>query len=395
MNANPEWDLIVLGAGASGLMCAATAGGRGRRVLVLDHARHAGEKIRISGGGRCNFTHLEADPSRYLSNDPEFTRGALAAFTPHDFLALLARHGIGHKEKSPGQLFSDGSAEKIVAMLLDECRRSRVRLVLGEEIRGVEHDARGFKVRSAHAEWQAPKLVIALGGRSMPKLGASGLGYELARQFGLKIIPPRPGLTPLIFSGELRTTCRELAGISLLAEITLESTRIRDDLLFTHQGLSGPVILRISSLWRSGETLEIDLLPDVDLAERLIEAKKVESRLTPRTILSRWLPKRLVWQKTADMKADAPLAEIGDKRLRAMADTIHHWRVIPVGTGGYERAEVTVGGVDTNAIDPLTMACRTIPGLYFIGEVLDVTGWLGGYNLQWAWSSGHAAGLAV
>lgn len=395
MTDQSQWDLIVLGAGASGLMCAATAGKRGRRVLVLDHARRAGEKIRVSGGGRCNFTHLESQPERYLGTDPDFPRAALNAYTPRDFLALLARHRVAYREKAPGQLFCDGSAETIVAVLLEECRRARVTIAPGTGIRQVERVDERFVVTTAKGAERGAALVVALGGRSMPKLGATGLGHAIARQFGLKITPLRPGLCPLTFNGPWLEACRDWSGISLPVSIASPRARFADDLLFTHRGLSGPAILQISSHWLPGEPLDIDLAPGIDLAARLLKAKQTESRVLPRTVLSRFLPKRLACRKMEMPEVEVPLAGVGDKVLRELADTFHHWRVVPVGTGGFERAEVTVGGVDTRAIDPVTMGCRTVPGLFFVGEVLDVTGWLGGYNLQWAWSSGHAAGRAA
>ncbi|MBF0626809.1 MAG: NAD(P)/FAD-dependent oxidoreductase [Magnetococcales bacterium] len=395
MTRPPDWDVIILGAGASGLMCAATAGRRGRRVLVVDHARRMGEKVRVSGGGRCNFTHRAARPDHYLATDPDFPRLALQAFTPKDFIHLLDRHGIRHQEKEPGQLFCAGSAEQVVSMLQDECRRSGVNILAGQKIHRVDAEQHRFAVTTDQGRWQSAALVVALGGRSMPKLGATTLGYDLARQFGLKIVPPRPGLVPLTFGGEMLAQCRAWTGISLKATVSCSQARFTDELLFTHRGLSGPVILQISSYWRPGEPLTLDLAPGIELFARLRQAKEEESGLHLRTVLSRFLPRKLATEWLVTQGGEGRMAEIADKRLRLLADGLHQWRVTPLGTSGFERAEVTVGGVDTNALDPCTMACRTVPGLFFVGEVLDVTGWLGGFNLQWAWSSGHAAGLAV
>ncbi|MBF0271849.1 MAG: NAD(P)/FAD-dependent oxidoreductase [Magnetococcales bacterium] len=398
LSSSPDWDVIILGAGASGLMCAATAGRRGRRVMVVDHARRAGEKIRVSGGGRCNFTHLKASAHHYLSDpasDPNFPQAALKAFTPKAFLDLLGRHGISHHEKTPGQLFCDHSAEQVVAMLLAECQRSKVKVLLEQTIQQVTALPSGFRVQTAQGTWTTRALVVALGGRSMPKLGATPLGYEIARQFGLRIVPTRPGLTPLSFGGDIRESCRDLTGLSVQATVTCQSARFTDDLLFTHRGLSGPVILQISSHWRGGEAITVDLTPGVAIYPLLKQAREREPGLNLRTIVSRFLPKRLALQRIALAGGDGRMAEIADKRLQLAAELVNQWRVTPNGTGGFDRAEVTVGGVDTRALDPHTLACPSVPGLYCIGEVVDVTGWLGGFNLQWAWSSGHAAGSAV
>ncbi|MBF0341951.1 MAG: NAD(P)/FAD-dependent oxidoreductase [Magnetococcales bacterium] len=395
MNQPEDWEVIILGAGASGLMCAATAASRGRRVLVVDHARRAGEKIRVSGGGRCNFTHLDAAPHHYLTTDPDFVRAVLNHLPPEAFLARLRRHGIQTVEKTPGQLFCADSAERIVSMLLQECQKGRVRLLLDHAIQQIQPQASGFQVVTNRGTWTTQALVVALGGCSMPKLGASSLGYTLARQFGLKVGPIRPGLTPLTFDATLRALCQELTGIALQATLECAGMRFTDDLLFTHRGLSGPAVLQISSYWRPGMELRIDLTPGRDLLSLLAQAKTEEPGIFLRTFLSRFLPKRLAMQRILQAGGDGRLAEIGDRRLRVLADLVNRWTLTPNGTGGFERAEVTVGGVATAEMDPATLACRKHPGLHFIGELLDVTGWLGGYNLQWAWSSGHAAGLAV
>lgn len=372
-----------------------TAGRRGRRVLVLDHAKRAGEKIRVSGGGHCNFTNLHAASRHYLSDNPSFCQAALRAFTPDDFITLIKKHGIRYHEKKAGQMFCDGSAEQIVTLLLAECHRHAVQFGLPTTIHRVTAMDSGFQVESNRGSWRTASLVVALGGRSMPKLGATGLGYDLARRFGLQIIPMRPGLAPLTFAPDTLQTCQNLAGIALEGVVRCGATRFADDLLFTHRGLSGPAILQISSYWHTGSEVHIDLAPNTDVYTLLKSTKETQPKIALRTALSRLLPKRLAHHLVTLAGYDGRLAEIADSRLRQMADTVNQWRIIPSGTQGYQRAEVTVGGVDTRALDSKTMVCQNIHGLYFIGEVLDVTGWLGGFNLQWAWSSGHAAGLAV
>lgn len=395
MTRTVDWDVIILGAGASGLMCATVAGRRGRRVLVLDHARRVGEKIHVSGGGRCNFTNLHADASHYISSLPAFVTPALSAFTPHDILQWMKRHGIGYHEKKLGQMFCDQSSVAVVDMLFKGCQRAGVRVGLHEEIVRINTDNDRYVVTTRHGAWSTHALVVALGGRSMPKLGATPLGYAIARQFGVPVVAPRPGLTPLSCSGEMRTLCQALTGVSLPVTVQHGEVSFTDDLLFTHRGMSGPVVLQISSFWRTGEEICLDLTPDIDLLARLKQSKEQEPTVALRTLLSRFLPRRLALLWLERFGRDGRMGEISDRDLRLLADSLRHWVITPSGTGGYERAEVTVGGVDTRAMDPVTLACRTHPGLFFIGEVLDVTGWLGGYNLQWAWSSGHAAGLAV
>ncbi len=395
LTVSTEWDVIILGAGAAGLMCAMTAGSRRRRVLVLDHAARAGEKIRVSGGGHCNFTNLHAGSRHYLSENPRFCQTALRAYAPRDFIALVDRYAIRHFDKGDGAIFCTGAADDIVAMLLDECRKHRVTFLQETAIRRVERDQEGFLVRTSRGDWHGAALVVALGGRSMPKLGATGLGCEIARQFGLRVIPERPGLAPLLLGPESGPGWGALAGISLRARAMCGTTGFTDAMLFTHRGLSGPAILRLSSHWRPGTELLIDLAPEIDLFAHLPSVRQTHPRQAASSALGRFLPGRLACHLAARAGVDGHLAEIGNQRLRALTDTVHRLRLLPAGTGGYGRAEVTVGGVDTLQLDPGTMACRTIAGLYFIGEVVDVTGCLGGFNLQWAWSSGYVAGQAV
>lgn len=391
----PEWDVIILGAGASGLMCAMTAGQRGRRVLVLDHARRPGEKIRISGGGHCNFTNLHATHNQYLSTNPRFCHAALRAFTPEHFISLLKKQGIRYHEKVAGQMFCDGPAEQIVSLLVNGCQQSGVHFSLETTLQKVTATQTGFSVETSQGIKQATALVVALGGRARPKLGATGLGYDLARRFGLEIVPTRPGLTPLTFAPQTLQACQKLAGISLNGRVECEQGDFKEAILFTHRGLSGPAILQISSYWQPGAEIRLDLAPDTNVFALLKAAKENHPKQALRTALSQLLPKRLAMHLTTLANCDGRLAEIADSRLKQLADAVNHWHFIPSGTQGYPYAEVTVGGVDTRAFHPKTLECKTIQGLYFIGELLDVTGWLGGFNLQWAWSSGQAAGRVV
>jgi predicted Rossmann fold flavoprotein len=387
-----NWEVIVLGAGASGLMCAATCGARGRSVLVLDHAARAGEKIRISGGGRCNFTNREVSAGHYRSDNPHFCRSALARFTPQHLLALIERHGIRFSEREEGQLFCDTSAREIVAMLLAQCDRAGVRIELGSAVTAVAAgDAGGFRLESARGARHCASLVVATGGLSYPKLGASGFGHDLARQFGLAVVPPRPALVPFVFAKAERETYGELAGVSLDAAIACGGTRRSGKLLFTHRGLSGPVALQASLDWAPGEALSVDLLPGTDLLDALLSRRPQKSEAA--TVLAEHLPKRLarIWCEQRGL--NRPLNQASEKALREFAAGLHDWRLLPGGTEGYATAEVTAGGVDTAELSSKTMAATRVPGLYFIGEVVDVTGELGGYNLHWAWASGVAAGL--
>ncbi|MBP7670149.1 MAG: NAD(P)/FAD-dependent oxidoreductase [Ferrovibrio sp.] len=394
------YDAIILGAGGAGLMCAAVAGQRGLSVLVLDHAETPGEKIRISGGGRCNFTNLHAAPANFLSRNPRFCISALSRYTPRDFIALVDAHGIAWHEKTLGQLFCDGSARQIVQMLLDECAKGGVALRFGESITGVVHDDSGFRVDTQAGRYQAAQLVVATGGLSIPKIGATDFGHRLARQFGLNIIPTRPGLVPLTFAPDLLKDLAPLAGLSVpQVEASVESkaggkAKFREALLFTHRGLSGPAILQISSYWREGEAIALNLVPDTDVFAALKAARIANPRQEFATALGAWLPKRLA-QMLAGEDAMGRLADLNDSRLRATADLVRNWRLVPVGSEGYRTAEVTLGGVDTDDLSSQTLAAKAVPGLYFIGEVVDVTGHLGGFNFQWAWASAQAAGKAL
>lgn len=385
-------DVLIVGAGAAGMMCALTAAQRGRSVLLLDHAAKLAEKIRISGGGRCNFTNLDAKPEHYLSQNPNFCRSALARFTPQHFIAMLDRHGIGYHEKERGQLFCDDGSEAIIAMLKQECDAAGVRWSMPCKVEEVgRSDA--FYVTTSRGKFRTQSLVVASGGLAIPKIGATPFGYQVAEQFGVPIAKLKPGLVPLSFHPEAWLPYAELAGLSLDAAVSCGKRSFRDNLLFTHRGLSGPAILQISSYWEHGQPLSIDLLPEVDPLE--IFAQHRSSKMLLSNVLAQYLPKRLAElfaQQCADNK---PLVQCSDKTLRLLAERLKRWQIIPTGTLGYGKAEVTCGGVDTRALSSKTMECNDAPGLYFIGEVVDVTGQLGGYNFQWAWASGHAAGMAV
>jgi len=373
-------------------MCAATAGARGRSVLVLDHAPQAGAKIRISGGGRCNFTNRDVGAAHYLSNNPRFCTSALARFTPRDFLELVERRGIGWHEREAGQLFCDASARQIVDMLRETCARAGARIELACPVASVRRDE-GFVLETARGSVRTAALVVATGGLSYAKLGASGIGHDLARQFGLAVVPPRPALVPFVFAQADREACGALAGISLEASIACAGRSYAGKILFTHRGLSGPAALQASLRWLPGEPLTIDLLPGTDLLGELLARRG--SRAEPKTLLARHLPKRLAALHCERLGAVRPLNQIPEREIRQLAGRLHAWTVTPGGTEGYTTAEVTAGGVDTAGLSSKTMEARPVPGLYFVGEVVDVTGELGGYNLHWAWASGHAAGLAV
>ena len=384
-----DWDVIVLGAGAAGLMAAIEAARRGRRVLVLDHARAPGEKIRISGGGRCNFTNREIAPDRFLSANPRFALSALRRYTQHDFIARVDRAGIAWHEKTLGQLFCDGSARQIVDMLLRDLADAGGTLRLGVQIHGV---APGFVVQTDQGALCAASVVIATGGRSIPKMGASGFGYQVAQAFGLPLIPTRPGLVPLTFTDGQLEAMRPLAGVTVQARVGVEGAKIAFDegLLFTHRGLSGPSILQISSYWREGQALRVDLARGRDIAAEAALHRPERGRQDLANALD--LPEKLARAVVARAGLSGKLAEQSKPALQRLGDALHRWRVVPAGTEGWRTAEVTLGGVDTAALDARTMQARSVPGLYFVGEVVDVTGWLGGYNFQWAWSSGWAAG---
>ncbi len=388
-------DVIIIGAGAAGLMCAIEAGRRGRRVWLIDHSVKIAEKIRISGGGRCNFTNLHTHPQCYLSQNPHFCKSALKRYTPQDFIALVRKHGIAFHEKKLGQLFCDDSAKQIIALLLTEAREAGVKLETPVQVHSIEAVADGYRVNTSQGEQTCVSLVIATGGLSIPKIGATPFGYEVAKQFGLHVIPPRAALVPLVFDGELLTRCQVLSGLSVEAEVRCGKQVFAEGLLFTHRGLSGPSILQISSYWEEGEPIVINLAPGREMFSFLKAHKQNQPRLHISKALAEILPRRLA-QSICDERDDSgPLANLSDTRLRALASTINAWHVKPIGTEGYRRAEVTRGGVDTRELSSQTMEANKQPGLFFIGEVVDVTGHLGGFNFQWAWSSGYVAGQYV
>ena len=393
MYESTDWDVVVIGAGAAGMMCAAQAGQRGLRVLLIDHYRRLGEKIRISGGGRCNFTNLYCSPRNFLSQNPDFCRSALARYTPADFVALVERYGVRYHEKTLGQLFCDGDSQQIIDVLKSECDRGKVEWRRPCAVETVTREGSRYVVATGRDRHRARSLVIATGGLSVPKIGASPYGYRIAEQFGLKVVPPRPGLVPLTFDAGMLACYGDLSGVAVDAEISCNGGRFRENLLFTHRGLSGPAILQISSYWRGGDDLAIDLLPGRD-AQAWLLSEQASPMLLP-NLLAQALPKRFAQQWSESEASAKPLNRLSTPVLRALARKLHHWSVRPSGTAGYTKAEVTLGGVDTDGLSSKTMEAKAVPGLYFIGEVVDVTGHLGGFNFQWAWASGHAAGLAV
>ena len=391
-----KFDVVIIGAGAAGMMAAIEAGRRGRRVVVLDHARAPGEKIRISGGGRCNFTNIHASPKNFLSANPHFCKSALARYTPQDFVSLVDRHNIAWHEKTLGQLFCDDSAKDIIRMLLSEMREAGVVLRLGAQILSVEKTPLGFRVMSGEGAIDCTSLVIATGGKSIPKMGATGFAYKVAEQFGLPLVETRPGLVPLTLDPAQLESLSALAGVAVDAGASMGKTRFEEAVLITHRGLSGPAILQISSYWREGGDIRLELLPGVDIAALLKAARRENGRQALQTALGDLLPKRLAqfFTDTAGLH-NRPLADLSDKALDAFCQGIKGWTITPAGSEGYRTAEVTLGGIDTHALDSRTMQARDVPGLYFIGECVDVTGWLGGYNFQWAWASGFSAGQAA
>jgi predicted Rossmann fold flavoprotein len=388
------YDVIILGGGAAGLMAAWQAGQRGRRVVLLEHGQQVGAKILISGGGRCNFTNKDIAPERFLSTNPHFCKSALKSYTQHDFIAAVEKHHIPYHEKTLGQLFCDHSAKAIVTMLLDECRAGAVDIRTNQTISTVTKTTH-FIVTTAEAVFQGNALVLATGGLSIPKLGATDFSYRLATQFGLPIITPRPALVPLAFADADLATMRALTGVALDVTAACGKTRFREAMVFTHRGLSGPAILQISSYWQEGAAATIDLAPDTDIAAILRDRKQTRPKAMLKTVLAEILPQRLA-QIWADQYGDElTMATLTDKFLHGIASKLKAWTLLPSGTEGYNKAEVTLGGIDTRALSSKTMMATTVPGLYCIGEAVDVTGWLGGYNFQWAWSSGWAAGSAV
>ena len=388
-------DTIILGAGAAGLMCAAIAGQRGRSVIVLEQSRVPAEKIRISGGGRCNFTNIHTSSANFLSDNPRFCVSALKSYTQQDFIALVEKHRIAYHEKSRGQLFCDGSAQQIIDMLLGECRAARAQLRLGTKILDVAKTDDGYSIATDAGTYACQSLVIATGGPSIPKIGGSGFGYRIAQQFGMNVIAPRAALVPLTFDDKMLAQFKPLSGVAVDAEVSCGKARFDEALLFTHRGLSGPAILQISSYWQTGGDIAIDLVPSMDLLDLLKQARRERPRQELATILADVIPKRLAQLVAERISGPERLSDFSDKALANVVAAVKDWRVTPAGTEGYRTAEVTLGGVDTSGLSSRTFESKTVPRLFFIGEVVDVTGHLGGFNFQWAWSSGHAAGRHV
>jgi len=400
-------DVIIIGSGAAGMMCALQSGRRGRSVVLLDHSRKLAEKIRISGGGRCNFTNINTKPENFISSNPNFCRSALARYTPQDFIALLEKHNIGYHEKTLGQLFCDEGSGAVIDMLRKECDEAGVKRFMGCEIEEIKHipssltgdgGAAIFQVSTSREEFSADSLVIATGGLSIPKIGATPFGYHVAEQFDVPVTKLKPGLVPLTFAPDDWEPYADLTGVSLDVEVSFAKQMFRENMLLTHRGLSGPAILQISSYWQHGQPLHINLLPDEDM-ERLLDEQKTSKKLLS-NFLSQWFPKNFseVWCSRFTQQVqieNKPLNQYNDKQRIQISKSLHDWRIIPSGTSGYNKAEVTCGGIDTRALSSKTMECKAVPGLYFIGEVVDVTGHLGGYNFQWAWASGYAASQAI
>ena len=390
-----SYDVVIIGAGAAGMMCAVETAKRGRSVLILDHAAAPGEKIRISGGGRCNFTNIHASPKNFLSGNPHFCISALSRYTQRDFIALVERHRIEYHEKTLGQLFCDGSARQIIDMLVSEMQGRGVELALSTKVEDVRKSVEGFALTLSTGLVTCQSLVVACGGKSIPKMGATGFGYELAERFGLAVVETRPALVPLTFDANTLERLAPLAGNAVDAEVACGKTRFSEAMLFTHRGVSGPSILQISSYWREGDEIRIAMLPGVDVADLIRVAKRSNGRQAVQTVLANHLPKRLAQSIAERTGIDGNLADLSDGQIKTIAAAVNNWRIKPAGSEGYRTAEVTLGGVDTNGLDQKTMEAKSVRGLFFIGEVVDVTGWLGGYNFQWAWSSGWVAGQAA
>jgi predicted Rossmann fold flavoprotein len=387
-----QTDVIIIGAGAAGLICAIEAGKRGRRVLVLEHNDNVGEKILISGGGRCNFTNINAGPPRYISQNPHFSKSALARYTQSDFISLVQKYNIPYHERKLGQLFCDISAKQLIRMLLEECHMANVQIKTGTYITKImKQDS--FQITTNNQQLAASSLVIATGGLSIPKLGATPFGFKIAEQFNINIVPLKPGLVPLKFSSKDFETYRDLSGVSIEAEVTCNGISFRENILLTHRGLSGPAILQISLYWNDGNSISVNLLPGIDVLNVLTENHQSKKQLI--TILEQFLPSRFIRAWLEQRGGSKPMNQYSLSDLRTITKALTSWQLIPTGTEGYEKAEVTVGGVDTHELSSKTMEAKKALGLYFIGEVVDVTGWLGGYNFQWAWSSGWAAGQVV
>jgi predicted Rossmann fold flavoprotein len=396
MTATPAADVLIIGGGAAGLMCAITAGQLGKRVVVIEHANRVGKKILMSGGGRCNFTNTGASPANYLSANPHFCKSALARYTPAHFIELVERHRIAYHEKELGQLFCDESSKLIVKMLLDECAAAGVRVETSCSIERVAHgDSGHFHVHTTRGVFTAPALVVASGGLSIPSMGASGFGYELARQFGHDVLPTRAGLVPLTLSGKHQERLQDLSGVAFPVEARCNRKSFSNYLLITHRGISGPAVLQISSFWQPGDDLRLDLLPGMDAHETLLRLRQERPAAEIKTVLGDLLPKRFAQRLCEHWLPNRPMKQFNEPQLREAAELLASFPLVASGTEGYRTAEVTLGGVDTDGLSSSTMQSKKVPGLYFIGEVIDVTGWLGGYNFQWAWASGHAAGQAA
>jgi predicted Rossmann fold flavoprotein len=387
-----QFDVLILGAGAAGMMAAIEAGKRGRSVLIVDHAKAPGEKIRISGGGRCNFTNINTRPDRFISQNPKFAVSALSRYAPQKFIDLVKSYGIAFHEKTLGQLFCDGSSVQVVNLLTSEMGKARVTLELNTTVEAVETSKAGFTVRLSSGEVEATSLIIATGGKSIPKMGATNFGYRLAEQFGLKSTETRPALVPLTFEPRILERLGPLSGISVDSTVSANSKTFREAMLFTHRGLSGPSILQISSYWREGDAIVVNLLPDTDVPALLKAARTATPKLALQTVLAAQLSKRLAQILAEDIGITSMMGDISDKKIGSIAGSLTQWTLKPTGSEGYRTAEVTLGGVDTAGLNSATMEARNIPGLFVVGEVVDVTGWLGGYNFQWAWASGWAAG---
>ncbi|MXR70316.1 aminoacetone oxidase family FAD-binding enzyme [Shewanella sp. JBTF-M18] len=390
-------DVIIIGAGAAGLMCAATAGYRGRDVLVLDNGKQAGRKILISGGGRCNFTNQKVEPGNFICGNPHFVKSALARYSSQDFIELVERHGIEYHQRDHGQLFCNDSAKEIVTMLLTECEWAGAQVQLRTDILSIiKQDDGLFRLDTSKGEYSCESLVVATGGLSMPKLGASPFGYQIAEQFGLKVLPTHAGLVPFTWHSEQKQKFEPLSGIAVPSTITAkDGTQFSEALLFTHRGLSGPAILQISNYWQPGESISVNLLPQFDAAQALSEAQETHPKQSLRNTLSQWLPKRLVEVLFDEALLNMALNQLVHAQRDQIVDNLHNWQLLMNGTEGYRTAEVTLGGVDTNELSSKDMQSKKVPGLYFAGEVMDVSGWLGGFNFQWAWASGVAVGQAV
>jgi len=389
-----SYDIIIIGAGAAGLMCGAVAGASGKSVLIIDHAAKPAEKVRISGGGRCNFTNIYCGPDNFISQNPHFAKSALSRYSPYDFIDMVKRYKIDFHEKTKGQLFCDGRSQQIIDMLLNECEIAGNEIRLSTEVLGIEKFENGFVVTTPHQSLNAENIVIACGGPSIPKMGASRFGYEVAEQFGLDIITPEPALVPLTFTDGLKTPLKKLAGVSTDSLVSHEATTFDEALLFTHRGLSGPAILQISSYWNAGDAITVNLAPETDILEALKAARNESPRQSPKVWLSQYIPARLAEYIASHIK-QLRLADMNDAALNNLALMVNQWHIRPAGTEGFRTAEVTKGGVNTNELSSKTLEAKNVPGLYFIGEVVDVTGHLGGHNFQWAWASGVACGQSI